>query len=54
MHADEPVVPISQIQAFEQQVQQLQRPLGKKTQECEILRDAVEVGRAKKLLLRSP
>jgi transposase len=54
VHADESVVPISQVQALEQQVQQLQRLLGKKTAECEILREAVEVGRAKKLLLRSP
>lgn len=54
VHADESVVPISQVQALEQQVHQLQRLLGKKTAECEILREAVEVGRAKKLLLRSP
>lgn len=54
VHADETVVPFSQVQALEQQVHQLQRLLGKKTQECEILREAVEVGRAKKLLLRSP
>ena len=54
VHADESVVPISQVQALEQQVHQLQRLLGRKTQECEILCEAVEVGRAKKLLLRSP
>lgn len=54
VRADESVVPISQVQALEQQVHQLQRLLGKKTAECEILREAVEVGRAKKLLLRSP
>lgn len=45
---------ISQVQALEQQVHQLQRLLGKKTQECEIWREAVEGGRAKNLLLRSP
>jgi len=50
VHADESV-PISQVQSLEQQVQQL---LEKKTAECEILREAVEVGRAKKLLLRAP
>lgn len=54
VHADESVVPVLQVQALEQQVHQLQRLLGKKTAECEILREAVEVGRAKKLLLRSP
>jgi len=53
VHADEAVVPASQVRALEHQVRELQRLLGKKTQECEILREAVEVGRAKKLLLRS-
>lgn len=51
VQADESVVPISQVQALLQQVQQLQRLLGKKTAECEILREAVEVGRAKKLAI---
>lgn len=55
VHADESVVPISEVQALQQQVDQLQRLLGKKTAECEILREVVEVGRAKeKLLLHSP
>lgn len=54
VQADESVVPVSHVQALEQQIHQLQRLLGKKTQECEILREAVEVGREKKLLLRSP
>jgi transposase-like protein len=47
--ADESVVPISQAQALEQQVQQLQCLLVKRTAECEILREVVQVGRAKKI-----
>lgn len=47
MHADESVVPISQVQALEQPIHQLQRLLGKRTQECEILREAVEMAEHK-------
>ena len=52
--SDESVVPVSQVQALEHQVRELQRLLGKKTLENEILKEAVEVARAKKWLLRSP
>jgi len=52
--ADEPVVPASELKALQTQVRELQRLLGKKTLENEILKEAVEVGRAKKWLLRSP
>jgi transposase len=52
--ADESVVPASELKALQTQVRELQRLLGKKTLENEILKEAVEVGRAKKWLLRSP
>ena len=45
-----PVVAESELQALKAQVRQLQRILGKKTQEAEILRDAIELAREKKLL----
>ena len=54
MQADEAVVPASEVQALQQQVKELQRLLGKKTMENEILKEAVEVARTKKYLLRSP
>ena len=54
MQADEAVVPASEVQALQQQVKELQRLLGKKTMENEILKEAVEVTRTKKYLLRSP
>ncbi|NMO23673.1 transposase [Pyxidicoccus fallax] len=50
LQAGEAVVPESEVQALKAQVRELQRLLGKKTQEAEILRDAVELAREKKLL----
>jgi len=52
--AGEEVVPASEYKALQQQVRELQRLLGKKTLENEILRDALEVAHPKKRLLRSP
>jgi len=50
LQAGEAVVPESEVQALKAQVRELQRLLGKKTQEAEVLRDAVELAREKKLL----
>ena len=52
--ADEAVVPASDYQEAQRQIKELQRLLGKKTQEAEILKEAVEIARTKKFLLRSP
>lgn len=52
--ADEAVVPASEYQEAQRQIKELQRLLGKKTLEAEILKEAVEIARAKKYLLRSP
>lgn len=54
LDADEDVVPESEAKALRQQVRELQRLLGKKTQENEILQDALRLAREKKLLLRPP
>lgn len=51
--AGEDVVPASDFKALQEQVRELQRLLGKKTMENEILRDALEIARPKKLLSRS-
>lgn len=51
--ADGEVVAASELRALHQQIRELQRLLGKKTQENEILREAVEVAREKKWLVRS-
>ncbi|EOW5901313.1 IS3 family transposase, partial [Escherichia coli] len=47
--AGEQVVPASELAAAMKQIKELQRLLGKKTMENEILKEAVEYGRAKKL-----
>ena len=43
----EEVVPASELAAANKQIRELQRLLGKKTMEAEILKEAVEFGRAK-------
>lgn len=52
--AGESVVPASELAAALKEIRTLQRLLGKKTVENEILREAVEWGRAKNLIARSP
>ena len=53
--AEEAVVPASDYKALQGQVRELQRLLGKRTLEAEILKEALEAAvPGKKLLLRSP
>src|SRR5204863_6439647 len=52
--AGEEVVPSSDYRALQHQVRELQRLLGKKTLENEILREALDLAQPKKRLLRSP
>lgn len=52
--SEEPVVPFSEVKQLRQQVRELQRLLGKKTMEVEILKDAIEIAREKKLISRMP
>lgn len=54
VHSGESVVPASELAAARTQIAQLQRMLGKKTMEAEILREAVELAREKKWIARSP
>src|SRR4029434_7858374 len=49
--AGEEVVPASEYRALQHQVRELQRLLGKKTLENEVLRDALELTQPKKRLL---
>ena len=53
VHSGESVVPASELAAARAQIAQLQRMLGKKTMEAEILREAVELAREKKWIARS-
>ena len=52
--AGESVVPASELAAARAEIAKLQRILGKKTLENEILKEAVEVAAAKKWIARSP
>ena len=52
--ADDQVVPASEVKQLKAQIRELERLLGKKTMEAEILRDAIRIAREKKLLLRMP
>ena len=48
VRADEEVVPLSRVRELENLVRELERLLGRKTMETEILREALEVARPKK------
>ena len=52
--AGESVVPASELAAVIKEIKELQRLLGKKTLEVEILKEAVDWGRSKNLITRSP
>ena len=48
------VVPATELEAARRQIRELQRLLGKKTLEVELLKEAVEVARERKWIARSP
>lgn len=52
--AGEQVVPASELAAAMKQIKELQRLLDKKTMENELLKEAVEYGRAKKRIAHTP
>lgn len=54
IRSEEGVVPKSQFRELERRVRELERVLGKKTLENEILREAVKYAREKKLISRQP
>lgn len=54
VQAGESVVPASELAAARAEIAQLQRMLGKKTLEAEILKEAVEIARTKKFIARVP
>ena len=54
VEAGETVVPAAELEAARRQIRELQRLLGKKSFEVEILKEAVEVARERKWSARSP
>jgi len=52
--AEEKVVPQSELKALEKRIIELERILGRKSLEVEILKEAVRIGRKKKLISQEP
>ena len=52
--AGENVVPESEVKVLKARVRELERLLGRKTMEAEILKEGIEIAREKKLLSRAP
>jgi transposase len=52
VRAGEEVVPLSEVKELRAQVRELERLLGRKTMEVEILKDAIRIAREKKLISR--
>lgn len=52
--SEEEVVPQSEVSALKRHIRKLEQTLGQKTLENEILREAVKIGREKKLISRQP
>jgi putative transposase len=53
LHAEEPLVPASEVKQFKTQIRELERVLGGKTQENKILKEAVEIIPEKTSLART-
>ena len=54
VRSGEEVVPLSEAKELRAQVRELERLLGRKTMEVEILKDAIRIAREKKLISRVP
>lgn len=52
--SEERVVPESELKALKKRIQELERVLGKQTLTVEILKEAVRLGREKKLISHAP
>jgi len=54
IEANDQVVGASEVRALKKRIRELERLLGKKTMEVEILKEAIEIAREKKLISRTP
>jgi transposase len=54
IQANEPVLGASEVRRLKHRIRELERLLGKKTMEAEILKEAIEIAREKKLISRVP
>jgi len=51
---NKPAVPASEVKKLQKEIKQLRQLLGKKSLQVELLQEAVEIGREKKLISRQP
>ena len=54
VRSDDYVTSVSEVKRLKARIRDLERMLGKKTMEAEILKEALEIAKEKKLLLRQP
>ena len=54
IEANDEVVSVAEVKTLKKRIRQLERVLGNKTLEVEILKEAVRIGREKKLISRLP
>ena len=54
IEANEPVIGASEVRRLKNRIRELERLLGKKTMENEVLKEAIEIAREKKLISRVP
>ena len=54
IQADDQVVSAAEAKALKKRIRDLERLLGRKTMEVEILKEAIDIAREKKLISRSP
>ncbi len=54
VRAEEELVPFAVVKELKRRIRDLERMLGRKTMETEILKDALEIAREKKLISRIP
>ena len=54
MKSEETLVPANDVKKLKQKIRELERMVGKKTIENQLLREAVEIAREKKLVSRQP
>ncbi len=52
--SEEEVLPVSQVKQLRERIRRLENILGRKTEEVEILKEAVRIGREKKLISHKP
>jgi transposase len=54
IEAEDKVVPAAEMKKLQERIRRLERLLGQKTEDVEILKEAIRIAREKKLISRAP